>query len=45
MGKAMWEYASKLELMERLICEGRLSEKDMEELNKKVKTEVSGKYR
>jgi len=35
--KAMWEYARKLELMERVTSESRLSEKDMLELDKSVK--------
>jgi len=43
--KAMWEYAQKLELMERITSESRLSEKDVLELDKKVKAEVSGRYR
>jgi len=43
--KAMWEYAQKLELMERITSESRLSEKDVLELDKKVKMEVSEKYR
>ena len=43
--KAMWEYARKLELMERVASESRLSEKDVLELDKKVKTEVAEKYR
>jgi len=43
--KAMWEYAQKLELMERITSESRLSEKDVLELDKKVKAEVSSKYR
>ena len=43
--KAMWEYARKLELMERITSESRLSEKDVSELDKKVKAEVSEKYR
>jgi len=42
--KAMWEYAQKLELMERITRESRLSEKDVLELDKKVKAEVSNKY-
>ena len=42
--KAMWEYARKLELMERVASESRLSEKDVLELDKKVKVEVSNKY-
>ena len=43
--KAMWEYAQKLELMEMITSESRLSEKDVLELDKKVKAEVSGRYR
>jgi hypothetical protein len=43
--KAMWEYASRLELMERLTSESRLSEKDVLELDKKVKSEVGKRYR
>jgi predicted house-cleaning noncanonical NTP pyrophosphatase (MazG superfamily) len=43
--KAMWEYASRLELMERLTSESGLSEKDVLELDKKVKSEVGKRYR
>ena len=43
--KAMWEYAQKLELMERIVSDSRLSEKDVSELDKKVKAEMSEKYR
>jgi len=43
--KAMWEYAQKLELMERITSGSGLSEKDVLELDKKVKAEVSGRYR
>ena len=43
--KAMWEYARKLELMERLTSESRLSEKDVLELDKKVKFGTGKKYR
>jgi len=43
--KAMWEYARKLELMERIVSESRFSERDVLELDKKVKAEVSNKYR
>ena len=42
--KAMWEYAQRLELMERIVSGSRLSEKDVLELDKKVKAEVSEKY-
>jgi len=43
--KAMWEYASKLELMDRLTRESQLSEKDVLELDKKVKAGIAKKYR
>jgi hypothetical protein len=43
--KAMWEYAQKLELMEKIVSDSRLSEKDVSELDKKVKAEMSEKYR
>lgn len=42
--KAMWEYARKLEVMERITSESRLSEKDMLELDKKVKVGLRRKY-
>jgi hypothetical protein len=43
--KAMWEYAQKLELMERIVSGSRLSENDALELDKKVKVAMSEKYR
>jgi hypothetical protein len=43
--KAMWEYAQKLELMEKIVSDSRLSEKDVLELDKKVKAGMSEKYR
>jgi predicted house-cleaning noncanonical NTP pyrophosphatase (MazG superfamily) len=43
--KAMWEYAQKLELMERIVSGSRLSKKDVLELDKKVKAGMSEKYR
>jgi hypothetical protein len=43
--KAMWEYARKLELMERVVGESKLSEKDVLELDKKVKAGVGRRYR
>ena len=43
--KAMWEYAQKLELMERITSDSRLSETDVLDLDKKVKGDVSNKYR
>ena len=43
--KAMWEYARKLELMERVVSESRLSEKDVLELDEKVKAGIGRRYR
>jgi len=43
--KAIWEYARKLELMERLTSESKLSEKDVLELDKKVKAGIAKKYK
>ena len=43
--KAMWEYAQKLELMEKIVSDSRLSKKDVLELDKKVKAGMSEKYR
>lgn len=42
--KAMWEYARKLELMERVVSGSRLSEKDVLELGEKVKAGLRRKY-
>jgi len=42
--KAMWEYAQKLELMERITSESWLSEKDALELDKKVKAGLRRRY-
>ena len=43
--KAMWEYARKLELMEKLTAESGLSEKDVLELDRKVKAGLNMRYR
>jgi len=43
--KAIWEYARRLQLMERLTSESGLSEKDISELDKKVKAGIAKKYR
>jgi len=43
--KAMWDYARKLELMERITSESRLSEKDVLELDEKVKAGLRRKYK
>lgn len=43
--KAMWDYARKLELMERIVSGSRLSERDVLELDEKVKTGLRRKYK
>jgi len=43
--RAMWEYARKLELLERITKESRLSVEDVLELDKKVKAGLGRKYR
>jgi len=43
--KAMWEYARKLELLERITKESKLSVEDVLELDKKVKAGLRRKYR
>ena len=35
--KAMWEHARRLELMEKLVSESKLTEKDAEEIGEKIK--------
>jgi len=42
--KAIWEYAERLDLMERIVSKSQLSEKDVLELEKKVKAGVRRKY-
>jgi hypothetical protein len=43
--KAMWDYARKLELMEKIVSGSRLSEKDVVELDEKVKAGLRRKYK
>jgi len=43
--KAMWEYAQKLELMDRITDRSRLSEKDVLKLDKRVKAGLRRKYK
>lgn len=35
--KAMWEHARKLELMEKLVANSKLTERDAEEIGEKIK--------
>ena len=42
--RAMWDYAKKLEFMERITSKSRLTEKDITELDSLVKRGISQKY-
>ncbi len=42
--KAMWEHARKLELMEKLVANSRLTEKDAEEIGQKIKEGLRKRY-
>jgi len=42
--QAMWEYARKLELLDRITDESRLSEKEAIELGESVKRRIAEKY-
>ena len=42
--KAMWEHARRLELMEKLVAESKLTERDAEEIGKKIKTGLHKRY-
>jgi hypothetical protein len=42
--RAMWEYARKLELLERITMESKLSEEDVLRLDEKVKAGLRRKY-
>jgi len=42
--KAMWEHARKLELMEKLVANSRLTEKHAEEIGRKIKEGLRKRY-
>ena len=42
--KAMWEHARKIELMEKLVSESKLTEKDAEEIGRKIKAGLHKRY-
>ena len=42
---ALWEYARKLELLDRLVADSKLTEEDVEEIDKVVKKAMAKKYR
>ena len=43
--RAMWEYARKIELMEKLISNSKLTEKDVMELDPIIKKSIYEHYR
>ena len=43
--KALWDHARKLELLDKLVEKSKLTEKDVEELDKIVKKAIAEKYR
>ena len=42
--RAMWEYARKLEIMEKLTEDSKLTEKDVEEIDKAIKKTLGKHY-
>lgn len=42
--RALWEYARKLELMDRIASKSQLTEKDVEEIGSMVKMGLSERY-
>jgi len=42
--RALWDYASKLELMNRITSKSTLTERDVQELDKIIKERVSKRY-
>ena len=43
--KALWDHARKLELLDKLVEKSKLTEKDVEELDKIVKKAIAERYR
>ena len=42
--RALWEYASKLEMMDEIASKSKLTEKDVEEINKQLKKAIHSHY-
>ena len=42
--KALWDQARKMELMNNLLAESKLSEADVEDISKKIKESVARKH-
>ncbi len=42
--RAMWEYATKLELLDHILSKSELTEKDVEEIDKIIKKELRKHY-
>ena len=43
--KAMWDYATKLEMLDKLVADSKLTEKDVEDIDKIVKKSIAKHYR
>ncbi len=43
--KAMWDYARKLELLDKITKKSKLTEKDVEELDAKIKKALAKHYK
>ena len=42
--RAMWEYARKLEMMDKLVSKSNLTEKDTIEIGRKIKKEIAKRH-
>ena len=42
--KAMWEHAKRLELMDNLVKNSKLTEKDIEEIGNKIKKSIAKRH-
>ena len=42
--KALWDYAKRLELMNRITSKSKLTERDVQELDKAIKADLSKRY-
>ncbi len=43
--RAMWDYASKLEILDEIASKSKLTEDDVEEINKELKKAVHSHYK
>lgn len=42
--QAMWDRAKKMEIMDRILSKSNLTEKDAEEIGRKIKSEIAKKH-